>query len=187
MSDFVEYSRSLMDAAKGFRTHALGLAEGEIKQAFLRAAFLHACSFLEAHLNYMAEHFTDNDMFSLHEKGVLQEKEVRFDHGAFHLSNTLKISRITDRIDLLLSKCSINPAADKAVWYNDVAYTIKTRNLLVHPKDARTLSESDVQLALDCMLKAADKLYNVVFKKGLPYAKKGIEGGLDLSGGCSPD
>jgi hypothetical protein len=30
-------------------------------------------------------------------------------------------------------------------------------------------------------LNAADTLYTVVFKKGLPYAKKGIEGGLDLS------
>jgi hypothetical protein len=181
MSDFVEYSRGLMDAAKGFRTHALGLEEGEVKQAFLRAALLHACSFLEAHLNYMAVHFTDNTMFSLHEKGVLLEKEVRFDQGAFRLSNTLKISRITDRIDLLLSKCSTNPAADKAGWYPDVACTLKTRNSLVHPKDAHTLSESDVQSALVCVLKAADKLYNVVFGKGLPYAKKGIEGGLDLS------
>lgn len=181
MSDFVEYSRSLMDAAKGFRTHALGLVEGEVKQAFLRAALLHACSFLEAHLNYMAEHFTDNTMFSLHEKGVLLEREVRFDHGAFHLSNTLKISRITDRIDLLLSKCSTNPSAEKAGWYNDLGLTLKIRNSLVHPKDVHTLGDSDVQLALVCMLKAADTLYNVVFKKGLPYAKKGIEGGLELS------
>jgi hypothetical protein len=51
----------------------------------------------------------------------------------------------------------------------------------VHPKETHTLSGSDVQLALVCTLKAADTLYNVVFKKGLPYAKKGIEGGLDLS------
>jgi hypothetical protein len=181
MSDFVDYSRSLMDAAKGFRTHALGIAEGEVKQAFLRAALLHACSFLEAHLNYMAEHFTDNTMFSLHEKGVLLEKEVRFAKGVFQLSDTLKIARITDRIDLLLAKCSANPVSDKAGWYPDVVTTLKTRNSLVHPKDAHTLNEGDVNLALVCMLKAADTLYNVVFRKGLPYAKRGIEGGLDLS------
>lgn len=181
MSDFVDYSRSLMDAAKGFRTHALGLGEGEVKQAFLRAALLHACSFLEAHLNYMAEHFTETAMFSTHEKGVLLEREVRFDHGVFHLTNTLKISRITDRIDLLLSKCSLNPIEEKAGWFADLGHTLKIRNSLVHPKDAHTLSDDDVQMALICMLKAADNLYAVVFKKGLPYAKKGIAGGLDLS------
>lgn len=181
MSDFVDYSRNLMDSAKGFRMHALGLPEGEVKQAFLRAALLHACSFLEAHLNYMAEHFTENAMFSLHEQGVLLEREVRFDDGVFHLVNKLKISRITDRIDLLLSKCSSNSSADKAGWYPELARTLRTRNSLVHPKDTHLLSESDVQLALVCILNAANKLYSAVFKKGLPYAKKGIDGGLDLS------
>jgi hypothetical protein len=170
-----------MDAAKGFRTHALCLDEGEVKQAFLRAALLHACSFLEAHLNYMAEHFTGNSMFSIHEKGVLLEREVRFDHGTFNLSNSLKMSRIIDRIDLLLSKCSTDPEGDKAGWYADLALTLKTRNSLVHPKDAHILTERDVHLALGCMLTAADTLYSVVFKKGLPYAKKGIDGGLHLS------
>lgn len=181
MNNFVDYSRSLMDAAKGFRTHALSLAEGEVKQAFLRAALLHACSFLEAHLNYTAEHFTESTMFSLHEKGVLLEREVSFDHGVFHLTNTLKISRITDRIDLLLSKCSPNPTEEKAGWFADLGRTLKIRNSLVHPKDAHTLGDADVQMALICMLKAADTLYTVVFKRGLPYAKKGIEGGLELS------
>lgn len=181
MSDFVDYSRSLMDAAKGFRTHAIGLPEGEVKQAFLRAALLHACSFLEAHLNYMAEHFTENAMFSMHERGVLLEKEIRFDDGMFVLINKLKISRITDRIDLLLSKCSSNPVKDKAGWYPDLSLTLRTRNSLVHPKDAHILSENDVQLALSCILKAANKLYTVVFKKGLPYARKGIDGGLNLA------
>jgi hypothetical protein len=120
-------------------------------------------------------------MFSLHEKGVLLEREVRFEGGTFQLSNKLKISRITDRIDLLLSKCSKNPIEDKAEWYAELARTLRSRNSLVHPKDTHSLSDSDVQLALNCVLKAADSLYRVVFKKGLPYAKKGIEGGLGLS------
>ncbi len=180
MSDFVENSRSLMEAAKGFRSHALSLAEGEVKQAFFRASLLHACSFLEAHLNYMAEHFIDSGMFSLHEKGVLLERDVRFEGGAFQLTSTLKISRITDRIELLLSKCSTRPLADKVGWYTDVGQTLKIRNSLVHPKDTHSLSDAEVKLALICMLKASNTLYTVVFKKGLPYAKKGIEGGLSL-------
>lgn len=181
MSDFVDYSRGLLEAAKGFRTHALGLVEGDVKQAFLRASLLHSCSYLEAHLNYMTEHFTDSPIFSLHEKGVLLEREIRFDAGEFKLTKTLKISRITDRIDLLLSKCSDDPSSKKAGWYSDLNRTLKIRNSLVHPKDTHALSDADVKLSLTCMLHAVDTLYTVVFKKGLPHAKKGIDGGLDFA------
>jgi hypothetical protein len=180
MSEFVDYSRGLMDAAKGFRSHALSLDEGEVKQAFLRAAFLHACSFLEAHLNYLGEHFLNQPMFSLHEQGILLEREVRFEKGNFRMSDLLKISRISDRIDLLLSRCSLNPDTVKAGWYSDLSSTLRIRNSLVHPKDTHSLTEADVRIALVCVIAAVDTLYSAVFNKGLPYAKRGIEGGLDL-------
>lgn len=180
MSDFVEYSRSLMEAAKGFRAVATEMTEGEIKQAYLRASFLHACSFLEAHLNYMAEHFTNDVMFSIHEKGILLEREVRFEKGKFRLASTLKIARITDRIDLLIAKCSSDPVAEKAGWYSDINTTLTVRNSLVHPKSTHIIKDAEVSLALTSILKAVDTLYSVVFKKNLPYAKRGIDGGLNL-------
>lgn len=180
MSDFVKYSRGLMDAAKGFRSAALTVSNEQTKQALLGSALLYACSFLEAHLNYIAEHFSDKKMFSLHEKGVLLEREVRFESGAFVLSNTLKISRITDRIDLLLAKCCDDPVSVKLGWYSDLTATLKARNAIVHPKDQHDLTEGSVTLALNCVLSAVDALYLVVFKKALPYAKKGIDGGLDI-------
>lgn len=181
MADFVEYSRNLMESAKGFRTHAITLPEGEPKQAFLRASLLHACSFLEAHLNYLAEHFTTESTFSLHERGVLLEREIRFNRGVFQITDALKISRMTDRIDILLNKFTEDAATSKSSWYPNLTSTLKTRNALVHPKDSHILTEDDVELALLCVLDATDTLYNAVFKKGLPYVKKGIEGGSFLA------
>jgi hypothetical protein len=182
MSEFIKYSQDIMEAAKGFRTQAIVLPEGKLKQAFFRASLLHACSFLESHLNYMAEHFTKSEIFSIHEKGVLLEREVRLENGVFILTNNLKISRITDRIELLMAKCSNVPFKEKPKWYSNLERILKSRNSLVHPKEVHKLSESDLDLALTCVLDATNSLYLMVFKKRLPYANKGIYGGLDVSG-----
>jgi len=181
MSDFVEYSRGLLEASKGLRSQALSLPDGEAKQTFMRAAILHACSFLEAHLNYMADHFAGGEMFTLHEQGLLLEREVAFDSGKFTMKTNLKMSRMQDRIDLLLTKCASDPKAAKKPWNSGLTETLRTRNSLVHPKEVRQLKDEDVVVAITAVLTAADTLYQAVFRKGLPYAKKGIEGGLDLS------
>jgi len=180
MSNFVDYSCGLMKSSKGLRTQALLVAEEDVKQTLQRAALLHACSFLEAHLNYMADHFQDSPMFTLHERGLLLEKEVVFEKGKYVLSTKLKISRVQDKIDLLLAKCANDPEAAKDGWYAALMQALNMRNSLVHPKEARTLVDSDVKSALAAVLMAADTLYNAVFKKRLPYAKKGIEGGLEF-------
>lgn len=133
MSDFVVYCRGLMEASKGLRSQALLVAEGDVKQTLLRAALLHACSFLEAHLNYMADHFQDSPMFTLHERGLLLEKEVVFEKGKYVLSTKLKISRIQDRIDLLLAKCANDPGGVKDGWYAALMQALSMRNSLVHP------------------------------------------------------
>lgn len=48
----------------------------------------------------------------------------------------------------------------------------------MHPREAHTLSEAQVTEAMTAILDGVDTLYRAVFKKALPYSKKGIEGGL---------
>jgi hypothetical protein len=180
MSEFIDYSKSLMEAAKGFCSYAEKLPDGSLKQAFLRASLLHAFSFLEAHLNYMAEHFHDSSMFSVNEKGILLEKEVIFDDGEFQLSQKAKFSRMTDRIELLLTKCASDPSLVKGQWYSQLKASIKIRNALVHPKEAHALNDTQLREVLEAILEAVNCLYKAVFKKGLPYTKRGISGGLAL-------
>ncbi|UNK37737.1 hypothetical protein MNR02_14905 [Shinella sp. H4-D48] len=178
MSDFIEYSRDLMEAAKGFREKAIAADGVDLKQAYLRAALLHAFSFLEAHLNYMAEHFENSQMFTLHERGILLEKDMSFDNGGFSISTKSKFSRLTDRIELLLFKCSADMVQAKGNWFSKLKDALKVRNALVHPREAHTLSEAQVTEAMTAILDGVDTLYRAVFKKALPYSKKGIEGGL---------
>ncbi|QND41801.1 hypothetical protein HB770_03950 [Rhizobium leguminosarum bv. viciae] len=180
MSDFINYSRDLMEAAKGFREKALESADDESKQAYLRAALLHAFSFLEAHLNYMAEHFESSPMFTLHELGILLEKEVGYGNGAFALTSKTKFSRLTDRIELLLFKCSPDLIQAKGTWFAQLKDALKVRNALVHPREAHSLTEAQITEAMKTILDAVDTLYRAVFKKRLPYINKGIEGGLAL-------
>ncbi len=99
MSQFVSYSKSLMEAAKGFRNHGLSCGNDEARQAFYRASIFHAFSFLELHLNYIADHFQGSTMFSIHEKGILLEREVAFEAGIFRIRPRSKFYRMSDRMN----------------------------------------------------------------------------------------
>ncbi|MGO4618571.1 hypothetical protein AB4Z34_01550 [Ensifer sp. 2YAB10] len=181
MSDFIDYSKDLMETAKGFREKASAASDDGLKQAYLRAALLHAFSFLEAHLNYMAEHFETSPMFTLHERGILLEREIVFENGAFSMTAKTKFSRLTDRIELLLFKCSVDLAQAKGTWFSKLKDALKVRNALVHPREAHSLSEEQLTAAMRAILEGVDTLYRAVFKKNLPYTKKGIEGGLHIT------
>src|SRR6056297_3589374 len=102
MSEFVDYAKELMESAKGFAEKGRVASDQTLKQAYLRASLLHGFSFLEAHLNELADHFKGKKTLGIHELGVLLEREVRLDKGTFKLSNRAKFSRITDRIEVLL-------------------------------------------------------------------------------------
>lgn len=172
-----------MDAAKGFRCKAIETPDGELRQAYLRAALLHAFSFLEAHLNYMSEHFEKSDFFSIHEKGILLERDVVLKSGEFKLTDKSKFWRLTERIDLLLAKCSSDAAEAKKDWYSKLSTALSVRNALVHPREAHALTVVQTTDAMQAILRCVHQLYKDVFKKpgGLPYAKKSIDSGLLIS------
>jgi len=128
----------------------------------------------------MAEHFNESPMFSVNEKGILLERQVAFENGAYTITQKAKFSRMTDRIELLLRKTSSNSSVGGDEWMSKLKAAIKIRNALVHPKDAHELTDAQLTDALDSILKGVEALYMAVFKKGLPYAKKGISGGIDL-------
>lgn len=112
MSEFVAYAKELMESAKGFAEKGKSEPDQALKQAYLRASLLHGISFLEAHLNELADHFKGKKMLSTHDLGILLEREVRLDKGSFKLMKTPKFSRISDRIEVLLANfCKDSSAA----------------------------------------------------------------------------
>lgn len=180
MSTFGDYCVELMETAKGYRAKAAGAEEADAKQAYLRAALLHAFSFLEAHLNYLAEHFEHSAIYSVNEKGVLLERDVTFERGVFALSARSKFSRMTDRIELLLGKGTAAQPVGKDAWFSPLKDSIKVRNALVHPREAHVLTDKQLDDAMKAILTCVDALYRAALGKPLPYAKKGLEGGLPV-------
>lgn len=180
MGTFREYCVELMETAKGFRAKAVGTEEGDAKQAYLRAALLHAFSFLEAHLNYLAEHFEHSRIYSVNEKGVLLERDVIFELGEFSLSTRSKFSRMTDRIELLLGKGTAAQPVEKSTWFSPLKDSIKVRNALVHPREAHVLTDKQLDDAMKAIMTCVDALYRAALGKSLPYAKKGLDGGLSV-------
>ena len=175
MSNFVNYSKELMDCAKTFAAKAKNDGPPDIKQAYRRSALMHGFFFLEAELNYLAEHFEDKPMFTVHEQGVLLEREVRLDKGRFILSKKEKFYRLLERVDLLLQKCSGDAESTKANWYASVSAAIKKRNKLVHPREAHVLTDQEVREALLAILECVSILYETVLKRKYPYKNKGLD------------
>lgn len=180
MSEFVDYAKELMDSAKGFAEKGKAEKDEKLKQAYLRASFLHGFSFLEAHLNDLSDHFRGKRTLTTHDLGVLLEREVRLDKGAFKLSTTPKFSKIIDRIEVLLRNFCSDVAAAKGDWFSDLANALKSRNKLAHPKEKHELSHAEVIRSLKAIIDCIDALFRAVFKKSFPYKGKSLEGGYVL-------
>jgi hypothetical protein len=180
VSEFVDYAKELMESAKGFAEKGRAATEPPLQQAYFRAALLHGFSFLEAHLNELADHFRGKKTLSVHDLGILLEREVRLEKGVFKLGSAAKFSRITDRIEVLLVNFSSDIAAVKNGWFSNLAEALLSRNKLVHPKEIHELSHAEVMRAIKSIIDCIDALFYAVFKKGLPYKSKSLESGYSF-------
>jgi len=180
MSEFVDYAKDLMESAKGFAEKGRRESNSSLKQAYLRASLLHGFSFLEAHLNEISDHFHNKETLTVHDMGVLLEREVRLSKGQFKLTTTPRFSRITDRIEILLKNFSKDPIKSKGSWYSDLKSSLETRNKLVHPKEKHEISHADVMRALRAIVDCIDALFQAIFSKKFPYKGKSFEGGFSF-------
>jgi hypothetical protein len=72
---------------------------------------------LEAHVNSIGEEFSNGIVLSIHEKGMLLERDVRLEDGEFRLKENLKITRLEDRIQLLHAKFSGKSLDTSSEWW----------------------------------------------------------------------
>ena len=108
MNDFDTFSDNLLEQAKRFLEIAKEKAEEEAIDAYLNAALLLSVSSLEAFVNGISDDFSSSDQFSVIEKSFLLEKEIELKNGVFHLTQRLKMSRLTERIEILSYKFDEN-------------------------------------------------------------------------------
>lgn len=175
MAEFEDYSKDLMEVAKSFLEEGKAATEDFREQAFLRSSLFHGFCFLEAHLNFVSEHFVGRPDMPIHAVGLLAEKAVNLEKGEFRLSNTIKYSRVEDRIDFLLAFFGGEPVTGTSFpWRSQVSAIIKIRNDLTHPKSAQKLLHAQVEVGLKSILECVSDIYKARFGSPLPYANYGL-------------
>ena len=107
----------------------------------------------------MMQDFTSlpEDMFTIHERGFLEEKQVRFEDkgtraGTFCLENKEEFKRLEDKIMFLIAKFGKSRVVDKGthIWQRFKNMKDK-RDALSHPKRNREidLNLEDAKEAID--------------------------------------
>lgn len=174
MSEFEAYSNELLISAKKFLEDGRAETTTAVKQRLLRSALTHTFFFLEAQLNYLASHFVNSQDFSVAEKSLLSEREMALVRGRFSLTQKTKFYRLEDRIEFFLATFSPNLEVSKGTWFSDLRSAIQTRNRLVHPKEAHSISELEVERSLLAVLDCLSALYTAIFGKEFPPAALGL-------------
>lgn len=174
MSSSDAFARELFEDAKQSLKHAKLTTTDVVKQRHLRHSLLAAFSFLELQIELIAQHFKDSSFFSVHEQGVLGQKDVVFDKGSFKLKATTRYSRLPDRMLLLQSKFKGSKLTERT-WWESLLRATDRRNAVAHPREPISLDEQDVESDLLAVLGCANDLFEIVFGKGLPYAGFGLK------------
>ena len=175
MSDFEQYSQELLLSSKLFLEESKTKTHSKAdSQRMLRASLTHAFFFLEAQMNYLASHFVNSDGFDLMERSLLAEREIRLEKGLFVLSDSSKFYRLEDRIEFLLARFSKSLTQAKGEWYSELKVSLAVRNRLVHPREAHTISQAEVEKAIVAILNCLTALYQAIFQKDFPLSKLGL-------------
>lgn len=168
------FARELFEDAKQSLKQAKLASGDSVRQRHLRHSLVAAFSYLELQIEVIAQHFKDTTIFSVHEQGVLAQKEVAFEKGVFKLKKTARYSRLPDRMYLLQSKFKSSKLSGRA-WWGPLITATEHRNAVAHPKGPITLEVSDIESAVLAVLGCANDLFEIVFGKGLPYMSFGLK------------
>ena len=168
MSDVDEYARDVFQSAKTFLFRAQTAQDDRAKQAYLRASILSATCFLECQVNHLCDHFSHRREFTLHERALLMERDVRLSDGKFKLGNE-RFYRVEDRILFLLGKFCADFDKTSHDWWAQYKIAVNTRNSIAHPRETVVLIYAEVESSLKGILRLVDFLLRKIFGKGLPY------------------
>ena len=103
------FANDLLEEAKRFLEKAGDSSDPSAKMASLHAALMLSFCALEAHINAIGDDLSTQTSLSVHEKGILLERDVRLKEGDFRISNSSRMSKLEDRIELLYAKFSGTP------------------------------------------------------------------------------
>jgi hypothetical protein len=175
-----QFSSSLLDEAKRFLEIAKEANGGSAEAPNLHAALMLAFCSLEAHLNAVADEFSQRSDLSVHEKGVLLERDVQLVDGEFKISSKLRIARIEDRIELLHVRFSKKGLIADAEWRSKLSGAIDLRNKLTHPKAIPLITIGAIEKIIEAVIETINALYISLYNRPLPAANLGVASTLDF-------
>ncbi len=173
MSDFDAFSGELLEESKRFLEKASETSDAAAKKAYLHASLMLSISALEARVNSIADEQNRRTDLSMHERGLMLEREVYLENGEFSLTDRLKMWRLEERIEYLCVRNTGKPV-DKSTWWGQLKDAIRLRNDLTHPKAVPGISESSVKRALEAVIATLDALSKAVYRKRYPAARRGL-------------
>ena len=179
MDTIDEFAATLLEEAKRFLERGKD-AQGEMAEApNLHTALLLSLCSLEAYVNAAADAFSTRPDLSVHEKGVLLERDVQLVDGSFQITNKLRISRLEDRIELLHQKFSMTGSLDTtAPWRSDLSGAIALRNQLTHPKTIPLITIGSVEKSIEAVIETINALYLALYDRELPSVGLGLSSKL---------
>jgi hypothetical protein len=174
MKTFDQYSLTLLEQGKRFLEKAKEDKIDDGKVAYLVASlFISFCS-LEAFINSIVSEFASWDKLSIHEKALLLEKNVKFCDGKYVISDQLQMTRLTDKIELLLRKFNCPKNYKQSKWWALLGQGINLKNSISHPKEVKQLNDEQIESALESIIDCLDYIFKAIYKKGFPYKNKGL-------------
>ena len=178
MVEFDEFANQLLEEAKRFLEKASEAEDKTVEAATLHAALLLSCCALEAHVNAVAQEFANQSDLSAHEIGLLLEREVKLEGGAFQAYPSLKMSKLEDRIEFLHLRFSGKPVDRQSSWWSGTQGALNLRNQLVHAKTVPPVTYNAVRNAIQSIIDTLDVLYKAIYKKKFPPSGLGLDSTL---------
>lgn len=180
MSEFDNFCSDLLEESKRFLEKAKTEKNINGIKAFQHSCLLLGFCSLEAFVNGISEEMCLSPKFPIHLKAILLEKEYRLEKGRFILSNSLKMTRLTDRIEVLYRRYKRMELTDSETWWSTIKYGIDLRNKITHPKEEFKITNEILENILQAILDCLTSLYRAVYKGKFPKANLQLNSKFDF-------
>jgi hypothetical protein len=180
MSKFDEFSSNLLEEAKRFYEIAKEKRDLPARKSYLHASLLLSISSLEAFVNGIASDFKNSSCLSLHEKALLEEKQIVLKDGEFLITNQLKMSRLAERIEFLFVKFNKSLLNKRSKWWQNLKEGISLRNNMVHPKEYHDIKDKQIETTLLAVIECINNLFIAIYKKKMPTFNMGLNSKLNF-------
>jgi hypothetical protein len=174
LSAIDEFAESLLEEAKRFLEKAREAQTDAARNAYLHAALMLGFCALEAHVNAIADELAIRPEFSVHERALLLEQDVRLEYGEFK-SSGLRMVRLDDRILFLHLRISGKALDRSAQWWGNLMAATTLRNQLTHPKGAPPITIDAVSRAIEAIIACLDVVYRAVYNRSFPLTNLGVQ------------